>query len=284
MSTRNKSGAFVSLLLFMTLAFVVGAFFGEDIRAMVRAAEGTPGTYQPVQATPSTPPPPQASPAATPPATTPAANMQTMQLHVPAIQVYAVQLAIFSTPENAREDRERLQQLGVQSILYETNGRYRLLDSVYTQQADAQVVREQYMQRNIDAYVVLLDSGSIYWSLTATEEANSLVEAAVQQARRQIVLALGLPAQIRDGTQADICEQAAQIAEQLRSQSDILTRVFETQSSDLLEQLTDMLGTTAALMDEVAGLHNTDRLEFISVLQYNVLQGMAHYTHVASAQ
>lgn len=294
MATRGSGGAYVSLLLFMILAFVVGAFFGEDIRGIVR---GNAVTH-----TPSPPPQSQASATPKPGMQTPQTSAQTVQteqtsqteqttqteqsvqLHVPAIQVYAVQLAIFSTPENARTEHDRLLEQGVQSMQYESNGRYRLLDSIHLKEEDAQAVREQYMQRNIDAYVVSLDSGTIDWNLKATPDASTLVEAAVQELRRQLLLALELPAQAQQGDRADICTQCGEITQQLKSQSELLTRVFDPDSSPLLNDLVAALNTCASLMDDVSGMETSTDLDFLAALKYNVLQCVAQYADLADAQ
>ncbi len=108
-------------------------------------------------------------------------NKITQTLQYPPFSIYAVQLGAFSEQANAVYQSQAVKTQGAAGYILLDQGLYRILATVFYEEADARSVKDNLLAQDIDACVKPLVIDGLTLNITATAEQIAAIKAAHDQ-------------------------------------------------------------------------------------------------------
>ncbi len=202
-----------------------------------------------------------------------AASLPTESLTVPAFSLYALQMGIFSSEDNAKAQAAQLRELGAGGYVMTDSGRYRVLAAGYADAESLKKVRSQLAGEGLESasYTVTLAEGA--WRVTASAEALRAYQAAVTHlgglAEELTALALAFDKEeqsVPDGLRA----LALLEGELKRRQSAYSQAVTETDAQSAA--ISDCFAGAVAELSLLAEMDESDRPDFSAALKHAQLR------------
>ena len=179
MNGRKPKRNYTNIILFLILiggvtylifATAAGNWLAENVARPVFSA--FTGTAQP-SASPSGSIQPSASvnPSASPSASAVSGERTSDKITVPAKTFYAIQSGVFDDKQNAQTEADAVKQRGGAGYVYEDNGKYRVLMSVYKTEDEAKTVKDKLLNdEKLSTIVKPIEQKELTFSITATTE------------------------------------------------------------------------------------------------------------------
>lgn len=95
---------------------------------------------------------------------------------LPALDCYALQMGVFSSPENAAKQAEALQGQGAGGYILQDGDRYRVLAAGYAQEAEAKEVKNRLVGEGMDCTVYQLSAPGATFRVSAEKSQLAEVE------------------------------------------------------------------------------------------------------------
>lgn len=105
-------------------------------------------------------------------------NPAARSISIPAVNCYALQMGVFSNPENAENQSAELMRLGAAGYIRMEDSQYRVLAAGYTSEEDLKSVREQLAADGLDSASYPIKSAACRLAVTGTEDEVSACQAA----------------------------------------------------------------------------------------------------------
>ena len=212
-------------------------------------------------------------------APTPAPTGENAELTLPAIDIYMLQMGVFSSPSDASSMAERLRSMGAADYLLEDSGSFRLIAAAYSDEASAESVRERLSAEGFECSVFGLSHKEVGLLVTASRERL-------------------LPIRTAFGLSYDVTEQLDELAIDFDSEaheteygltvlSEILTNISSassglngmTEQNEMLEKVLTCLSDMAKLVNEAAS-RSSSRTEFSSALKTLRIKAALRYSEL----
>jgi len=83
--------------------------------------------------------------------------------------IYALQMGVYSNPENAAKQSAALQDLGAGGYICKDNGKYRVLAACYPDESSLSAVRKQLADEGLECSAYTFEQNAAEWIVTADE-------------------------------------------------------------------------------------------------------------------
>lgn len=192
-------------------------------------------------------------------------------LELPALSCHALQMGVYSTEDNAKNQSSALQALGAAGYIIEEEGRYRVLAAAYTSASDLQQVRDRLQAEGLDSAAYLLTSQTSKLIITGTE---------VQVASLENVLSGLIEMQEElcayviefDRDQHSVAEGRARVATLCNAAERYLTQVASASSDQaVLASLVKCCRSIHSQLTKAEAMSDEDRAAFTAYLKYTCL-------------
>lgn len=92
-----------------------------------------------------------------------------VELSLPALDCYALQMGVFSTLENAQAQAEAIQSQGAGGYIHADGGRYRVLAAGYSQESQAKEVKDRLLEEGLDCTLYHITSPGATFRVSAQQ-------------------------------------------------------------------------------------------------------------------
>lgn len=204
---------------------------------------------------------------------TAASGKVTETITLKSITLYGVQLGVFSEEGNATSAASAFRAKGAAGYVLKEDGMYRVLDSVYYQQADAKAVRDAYKAQDADSACLLnVETAGIQWNVSGTRTQIDAIKAAVTAFQSEIVSLINTQKQADAGGDAAATVSAIQAsAAHFTDANEALSKAVGTPKSVVIASLLDCQKSAAANLNKLADESATNAVELRAGLKYNII-------------
>ncbi len=252
-----------AVIIYLLCGTSIGTFISERVLAPLFAKIAQPTPKSDVLTDPTPTP-------STPIATVLTASGST-EVTLPAINLYMLQMGVFSSRENAEDVIASLKSLGAAGYAYEDNGNIRVIAAAYVDEASAKSVRDRLTSEGYSCTVYSISTRGAELLITASEERLLPIETAFTLAYDSVS---GLSEAVIDFDAAcRTVEYELVILAEMQTNARNAAGAIETpaQSNALLMCVYDYYVGVAAVLSKVQQ-SITDRTEFSSSLKNAMIE------------
>lgn len=163
----------------------------------------------------------------------PAVSTRTVQITMPKLTCYALQMGAYESEENARTQAKALRSIGAAGYLYQDGQRCRVLAAGYPEESSLRKVADQLAGEGIESRAFTIESGQRTVTVSGSEEAILAMELAGENMER--LLAAFYDAVIRlDTGETDVRQAAEGLRIQAQTDKAALTMALPGEEAEVL--------------------------------------------------
>ncbi|MEG1811286.1 MAG: SPOR domain-containing protein [Clostridia bacterium] len=204
-------------------------------------------------------------------------SSKSLDITLPAVSCYMLQMGAYSVEANARSQAEQLKTQGAAGYVMEDAGKYRVLASGYMDEAGAKEVKSRLVSEGMDCTVFAMTTQSATFRVTATQEQiDSVKSGFAALSRAHSALCDEAIAFDRDKkTIADSKDSLSAILQQMQADMAILSTY--SGKSEVVEQLMQCCDNYISAFSELTSTTDESMVDFSSKLKYTQLYTTDEY-------
>jgi hypothetical protein len=268
---KDGYGAATVVLLLLLAAAFIYAFKSLGFYDMIFKPAATAGT-QPPAVTASA----SADSGATPQETSSVVSGDkiTEEIKMGSVTLYGVQLGVFTELANAQATADKFKAEGSAGYIMKEDALYRVVDSVYYNESDAQTVRDAYRSGSSpDACVIRVQASGVNWKVNATREQIDSIRGAMSAIQSQIVVLINAQKTVAQG-QGTADEWKATIsgtAKVFADARDAMMTAIGPTNSDIILKLNECLSSGSEQLTKLSQLDSSNVTGIESGLKYSII-------------
>ncbi len=207
-----------------------------------------------------------------------------VEVSLPSITSYLLQMGAFSAEENAKTQAGLLRTMGGGGYVLNDGERYRVLAGGYTTQKSAEEVRDRLKAEGVDCVVYTIATPSVSFRVTAPESQMESVKSGFE-ALAAAQGSLSSTAMMFDATTGDVAEgkaACANIAAVLEEGMEVLLGYGDSDSA-VLAELLSCYETYKTELTALAGSQAETLIAFSSEIKYTQMYLTHEYSNLTAA-
>lgn len=185
--------------------------------------------------------------------TSESADLVDTDMSIGAWSIYVVQSGSYTDSENADNAAREIRDIGGAGYIIKDADNYRVMATAFSNEYDADLVRQSLTSDVYSALVYKLSFGDISFTVSAREADAKTISGAIAQWPELIKTTLDVIRKCETGemTGADTVVAVKEITAQLTNTSEALKAVPGTDNSGFLKSLSDMYAEAASVLSDV---------------------------------
>jgi len=216
---------------------------------------------------------PEAAPKPTPVTQTFDETPDERRLSLPSNQWFALQLGVYESKESAEVTAASYRQRGAAGYVWQEGDRNRILAAVYSEEDDAQRVREKLRtQQNIDTYVYEIAAEDVTIEFKGMKGQLDAIEACFDKLRQTPMNLLKLSRSL-DAQETDTAEAKRQLkneANDLKQLTQLISQRFIKPYHPLVEGMETLLNSWSSCLEQLS-LSEENEAAFGGRVKYETL-------------